>query len=172
MQNVIWAYIDRKRKMPVTTLLRTLGFGETDEIIRLFNLAKGVSTGKHHHFQRAIGGRLAFDVVKPVTPVRELDSETGEFRGGYIEQETGRTIEIKTQEADDYVEILDKQTGELIEGLDKETGDPVEYINESTGEVVEERVINRLLLPAEHVITEDDWEILNEYGVGAGLRAA
>jgi DNA-directed RNA polymerase subunit beta len=166
VQNVIWAYIDRKRKMPVTTLLRTLGFGETDEIIRLFNLAKGVSTRTQHHFQRAIGGRLAFDVVEPVTPVRDLDSETGEFRGEYIEQETGIAIEIKTQEADDYVEILDKQTGELIEGLDKETGDPVEYINESTGEVVEERIINRLLLPADHVITEDDWEILHEYEVG------
>ena len=44
VQNVMWAYIDRKRKLPVTTLLRAMGFGETDEVIRLFDLAKGAST--------------------------------------------------------------------------------------------------------------------------------
>ena len=59
VQNVMWAYIDRKKKLPVTTLLRALGYSETDEVIRIFDLADIVATNTKRSFRKAIGRTLA-----------------------------------------------------------------------------------------------------------------
>ncbi len=163
VHNVMWAYIDRKRKLPVTTLLRGMGFGETDEIIRLFDLAKGVNLTTKKNFRKLTKSALAFSVTKQVTPVRELDESTGKLLG-YKERETGFPIEYLTRDLGEYIEVFDKQTGEMIEHIDKETGDVVEYINKETGEFVEE-IINRIVLPADHVLVLDDWTNLKDYKV-------
>ncbi len=46
INNVMYAYIDRKKKFPVTTLLRALGYSSDDEILELFNLVEEIDTGK------------------------------------------------------------------------------------------------------------------------------
>lgn len=163
VQNVMWAYIDRKRKLPVTTLLRAMGFGETDEVIRLFDLAKGASTNLKRDFKKLIGSRLAFDVTRKVVPIRVIDEKTGELLG-YQERETGFNIEYQSRDGGEFVEVIDKQTGEMIEHIDKETGDVIEYINQATGEIIEEK-INRIILPADHVLEEEDWAALRNYKV-------
>lgn len=163
VQNVMWAYIDRKRKLPVTTLLRAMGFGETDDVIRLFDLAKGVSSRYKKDFKKLTKSVLAFDVTQKVTPTRVIDEKTG-VHLGYQERETGLSIETQERDLGEFVEIVDKQTGEMIEHIDKETGDVVEYINQATNEVIEEK-INRIILPADHVLKEEDWATLRKYKI-------
>ncbi len=163
VQNVMWAYIDRKRKLPVTTLLRAMGFGETDEVIRLFDLAKGMSARYKKDFKKAIGSVLAFNVTRKVTPIRIIDEKTGEHVG-YKERETGFDLETQERDLGEFIEIVDKQTGEMVEHIDKETGDVVEYINQATGEIIEEK-INRIILPADRVLEADDWLSLRNYRV-------
>ena len=46
INNVMYAYIDRKKKFPVTTLLRALGYSSDDEILELFSLVEEVDLGK------------------------------------------------------------------------------------------------------------------------------
>ncbi|MCY4171105.1 MAG: DNA-directed RNA polymerase subunit beta [Bacteroidetes bacterium] len=168
VQNVMWAYIDRKRKLTVTTLLRAMGYGETDEIVRLFDLAKPVNVHTKKSFKTSVGSRLAFNVTQKVTPERVFDEDTNEL-AGYKELETGFKIDyltrdVNTQETGDVTEIYDKQTGEMIEHIDKETGDKVDYINQETGEIVVE-TLNRIILPAEHSIVLDDWKPLHDYKI-------
>ena len=163
VQNIMWAYIDRKRKLPVTTLLRAMGFGETDQIIRLFDVAKGVRVRTNRSFKKLVGAVLAFDVIKKVTPTRVYDEQSGDFLG-YREIETGFDIEYQTRDLGEFIEVVDKQTGEMIEHIDQETGDVVEYINQETGEIIEE-TINRIVFPADHVVVEEDWQTLHDYEV-------
>ena len=46
INNIMYAYIDRKKKFPVTTLLRALGYSSDDEILQLFNLVEEIDVGK------------------------------------------------------------------------------------------------------------------------------
>ncbi len=65
IHEIMYAYIDRKKKFPVTTLLRALGFSSDEEIINLFELAEDVDKndlGKEH-----IGRRIASDVIDMAT---------------------------------------------------------------------------------------------------------
>jgi len=87
VQNVMWAYIDRKKKLPVTTLLRALGFSETGELIRIFDLADTVSTKTKRSFKKAVGRKLATSVtIEKITEV--IDEDTGEV----IEELTSRDV--------------------------------------------------------------------------------
>ena len=108
VRDVMWAYVDRKKKVPVTTLLRALGFSDDDEIIKMFNLADPVDLDDEDDFQEYIGRELATSVV--------------------VEQ-------------------------------------TVEVIDEDTGEVIDEDIEREVILPAEHELEEDDWEVLDEHDV-------
>ena len=163
VHGIMWAYIDRKRKLLVTTMLRALGFSEDEEIIRCFNLAKPYSARRRSRF-RAVGRELAFNVTKMVTPERVVDPEEGQVIG-YVEAETGREIAFDVRENEDVVEVLDKQTKTVFQHIEKETGAVIEYVDEITGEIVSQEQIKRLIRPAGHVLTQDDWDDLNEYGV-------
>jgi len=46
INNVMYAYIDRKKKFPVTTLLRALGYSSDDDILDLFGLVEEIDTAK------------------------------------------------------------------------------------------------------------------------------
>ena len=46
INNVMYAYIDRKKKLPVTTLLRAIGFENDKDILEIFNLAEDVKVKK------------------------------------------------------------------------------------------------------------------------------
>ena len=74
--NVMYAYIDRKKKLPVTTLLRAIGFESDKEILSIFNLAEEIKATKTN-LKKAIGKKLAARVLKSWTEDFN-DEETGE----------------------------------------------------------------------------------------------
>ncbi len=78
IRDVLWAYIDRKKKIPATTLLRALGYSTDLDILNLFELSEEVEFGSKKKFAtNAVGKRLATDVTVEVTE-EVVDDETGE----------------------------------------------------------------------------------------------
>jgi DNA-directed RNA polymerase subunit beta len=76
INNVMYAYIDRKKKLPVTTLLRAIGFESDKEILEIFNLAEEIKVSKPV-LKKLVGRRLAARVLK--TWVEDFaDEDTGE----------------------------------------------------------------------------------------------
>jgi len=76
INNVMYAYIDRKKKLPVTTLLRAIGFESDKDILEIFNLAEEISVSKAN-LKKYIGRKLAARVLK--TWVEDfVDEDTGE----------------------------------------------------------------------------------------------
>ncbi len=63
INNVMYAYIDRKKKLPVTTLLRAIGFESDRDILEIFDLADEIKVSKTA-LKKVIGRRLAARVVK------------------------------------------------------------------------------------------------------------
>ena len=58
INNVMYAYIDRKKKLPVTTLLRAIGFENDKDILQIFDLAEDVKVNKEN-LQSYVGKKLA-----------------------------------------------------------------------------------------------------------------
>jgi DNA-directed RNA polymerase subunit beta len=81
INNVMYAYIDRKKKFPVTTLLRALGYSSDDEILTLFNLVEEVDVAKTD-LEAYEGRMICGDVV---------DRKTGEI---FINKDTRLDAEI------------------------------------------------------------------------------
>ena len=76
INNVMYAYIDRKKKLPVTTLLRAIGFENDRDILEIFNLAEEVKVNKTN-LKKHIGDKLAARILK--TRVEDfVDADTGE----------------------------------------------------------------------------------------------
>ena len=76
INNVMYAYIDRKKKLPVTTLLRAIGFESDKDILEIFNLAEEVKVTKAN-LKKLLGRKLAARVLK--TWVEDFaDEDTGE----------------------------------------------------------------------------------------------
>ncbi|MCQ2111953.1 MAG: DNA-directed RNA polymerase subunit beta [Bacteroidaceae bacterium] len=84
INNVMYAYIDRKKKLPVTTLLRAIGFETDKDILRIFNLAEEVKANKTN-LKKVIGRRLA---------ARVLNSWTEDF----VDEETGEVVSMERHE--------------------------------------------------------------------------
>ncbi|MDE6547917.1 MAG: DNA-directed RNA polymerase subunit beta [Muribaculaceae bacterium] len=63
INNVMYAYIDRKKKLPVTTLLRAIGLESDKDILQVFNLAEEVKVTKSN-LEKVIGRKLAGQVLK------------------------------------------------------------------------------------------------------------
>ncbi len=79
IRDVLWAYIDRKKKLPVTTLLRALGFASDFDILTMFDLSDEVSIKTKKAYADVIGKRLATPIVTEV--VEEItDEDTGEVK--------------------------------------------------------------------------------------------
>jgi DNA-directed RNA polymerase subunit beta len=76
VNNVMYAYIDRKKKFPVTTLLRSIGFGTDKEILDLFELSEEVKAEKKA-LSKVVGRKLAARVLKTWTE-DFVDEDTGE----------------------------------------------------------------------------------------------
>ena len=76
INTVMYAYIDRKKKFPVTTLLRAIGFDSDKDILDLFGLAEEIKV-TDKNLQANIGRRLAARVLKKWTE-DFVDEETGE----------------------------------------------------------------------------------------------
>nr|WP_245212749.1 DNA-directed RNA polymerase subunit beta [Rhodohalobacter sp. SW132] len=100
IRDVLWAYIDRKKKIPATTLLRALGFSSDMDILNLFGLSEEVEVSNKKTFNdKVVGQRLAVDVAVDVTE-EVVDDETGE-----VTEATSRKILLERDheiEEDDY----------------------------------------------------------------------
>jgi len=78
VNNVMWAYIDRKKKLPVTTLLRALGFSTNEDLVRVFDLADAVDVSNKKVWNAKANGKK---LAAPVTTERKeevVDEDTGE----------------------------------------------------------------------------------------------
>ena len=81
INNVMYAYIDRKKKLPITTLLRAIGFESDKDILDIFNLAEEVKVSKAG-LKRVLGRKLA---------ARVLHSYTEDF----VNEDTGECVSIE-----------------------------------------------------------------------------
>jgi len=91
INNVMYAYIDRKKKLPVTTLLRAIGFESDKDILEIFNLAEEIKVSKTS-LKKAIGQKLAARVLK--TWVED-----------FVDEDTGEVVTIERNEV-----IIDRET--------------------------------------------------------------
>jgi len=103
INDVMYAYIDRKKKVPVTTLLRAIGYESDREILQIFDLADEVKVTKSG-LKRVVGRKLASRVLK--SWVEDfVDEDTGELvsieRNEVILE---RDIVIEKQHIDEIVE--------------------------------------------------------------------
>ncbi len=73
---VMYAYIDRKKKFPVTTLLRAIGYGTDKDILDLFGLSEEIEATKNS-LKKAVGRKLAARVLRTWTE-DFVDEDTGE----------------------------------------------------------------------------------------------
>ena len=95
INNVMYAYIDRKKKLPVTTLLRAIGFENDKDILEIFNLAEEVKVTRQNLMERK-GQKLAARVLKSWTE-------------DFVDEDTGEVVSIERNEV-----ILDRES-ELTE---------------------------------------------------------
>ena len=101
INNVMYAYIDRKKKLPVTTLLRAIGYEADKDILKIFNLAEEVKTTKTN-LKKMKGRKLAARVLKSWTE-DFVDEDTGEV----VSIERNETvIERETEIDDEKIDII------------------------------------------------------------------
>ncbi|MES3630299.1 MAG: DNA-directed RNA polymerase subunit beta [Longimonas sp.] len=99
IRNVLWAYIDRKKKVPVTTLLRALGISSDDEIINLFDLADTAEFDSEEDFNEYVDRELATSVTVE-RKIEIVDEDTGEVVEEEIEREVVLPAEHVLEEED------------------------------------------------------------------------
>ena len=95
IQNVMYAYIDRKKKLPVTTLLRAIGFENDRDILEIFNLAEEVKVSAES-LKAHLGQKLAARVLKS-------------WVEDFVDEDTGEVVSIERNEV-----LLDRES-ELTE---------------------------------------------------------
>ena len=101
INNVMYAYIDRKKKLPVTTLLRAIGFESDKDILEIFNLAEEVKVSKAN-LKKLIGRKLAARVLK--TWVED-----------FVDEDTGEVVSIERNDVIiDRESVLDSDSIEAI----------------------------------------------------------
>jgi len=91
INNVMYAYIDRKKKLPVTTLLRAIGFESDKDILEIFELADEVKVSKPN-LKKVVGSKLAARVLK--TWIED-----------FVDEDTGEVVSIERNEV-----IIDRET--------------------------------------------------------------
>ena len=95
IQNVMYAYIDRKKKLPVTTLLRAIGFENDRDILEIFDLAEEVKVSAES-LKSHLGQKLAARVLKS-------------WVEDFVDEDTGEVVSIERNEV-----LLDRES-ELTE---------------------------------------------------------
>ncbi len=91
VNNVMYAYIDRKKKFPVTTLLRAIGYDSDREILELFDLADEVKVSKSG-LKKMVGRKLAARVLR-------------KWVEDFVDEDTGEVVSIDRNEI-----ILERET--------------------------------------------------------------
>ena len=101
INNVMYAYIDRKKKLPVTTLLRAIGFETDKEIVEIFDLAEEIKVTESN-LKKVIGRRLAGRVMESVHE-DFVDPDTGEVTT--MERNT-LIVERGSEISEDNIEMI------------------------------------------------------------------
>ncbi len=91
INNVMYAYIDRKKKLPVTTLLRAIGFESDRDILEIFDLADEIKVSKAA-LKKVVGRKLAARVLKS-------------WIEDFVDEDTGEVVSIERNEI-----IVDRET--------------------------------------------------------------
>ncbi|GHT41723.1 DNA-directed RNA polymerase subunit beta [Bacteroidia bacterium] len=91
INNVMYAYIDRKKKLPVTTLLRAIGYESDKDILEIFNLAEEIKVNKTT-LKSIVGRKLAARVLR--TWVED-----------FVDEDTGEVVSIERNEV-----LIDRET--------------------------------------------------------------
>jgi len=91
INSVMFAYIDRKKKLPVTTLLRAIGFESDKDILEIFDLADEIKVSKSG-LKKIVGRKLAARVLK--TWVED-----------FVDEDTGEVVSIERNEV-----VIDRET--------------------------------------------------------------
>ncbi len=91
INSVMYAYIDRKKKLPVTTLLRAIGYEGDKDILEIFNLADEVKVNKTN-LKKVVGRKLAARVLKS-------------WIEDFVDEDTGEVVSIERNEV-----IIDRET--------------------------------------------------------------
>ena len=117
INNVMYAYIDRKKKLPVTTLLRAIGFEADKDILQIFDLAQEVKVNKSS-LKKVIGKRLAARVLKS-------------WNEDFVDEDTGEVVSIERNEVimereteitdDNVIDILDSNAATILVHKDETT---------------------------------------------------
>ena len=103
IQNVMYAYIDRKKKLPVTTLLRAIGFENDRDILEIFNLAEEVQVTKED-LSAHLGQKLAARVLKS-------------WVEDFVDEDTGEVVSIERNEVllDRESELTEENISQILE---------------------------------------------------------
>ncbi|NLX80892.1 MAG: DNA-directed RNA polymerase subunit beta, partial [Proteiniphilum sp.] len=121
IHNVLYAYIDRKKKLPVTTLLRSIGFESDKDILEIFDLAEEVKVNKTN-LKKAIGRKLAARVLK--TWMEDfVDEDTGEVTS--IERNEVIIERETVLDEENIQDILDSSVTSIL--IHKETSNSSDY---------------------------------------------
>src|SRR5690554_2776685 len=108
INSVMYAYIDRKKKLPVTTLFRAIGFERDKDILEIFDLAEEVKVSKTG-LKRYLGRRLAARVLNV-------------WHEDFVDEDTGEVVTIpRTEIILDRDIVLDKENIEEILNADVKT---------------------------------------------------
>ncbi|MFA6335649.1 MAG: DNA-directed RNA polymerase subunit beta [Bacteroidales bacterium] len=91
INNVMYAYIDRKKKLPVTTLLRAIGYESDKDILDIFGLANEIKVTKAN-LKKCVGSKLAARVLKT-------------WNEDFVDEDTGEVVYIERNEI-----VLDRET--------------------------------------------------------------
>jgi len=161
INNVMYAYIDRKKKLPVTTMLRAIGYESDKDILKIFDLAEEVEVNKES-LKECIGRKLAGNVMQ--TSYEEFtDEDTGEVtmmtRNNLIME---RGTEITE---DNYQEILESGVDTILLHKDEDTANKFSIIfntlakDPSNSEIEAVRYIYRQLRNADPVDDESAREV-------------
>ena len=121
INQVMYAYIDRKKKLPVTTLFRAIGFERDKDILEIFDLAEEVKVSKAG-LKKVLGRKLAARVLKT-------------WHEDFVDEDTGEVVSIERNEIIfDRDTILEKEhIDEIMEAgaktvlLHKEDNDTADY---------------------------------------------
>ena len=124
INKVMYAYIDRKKKLPVTTLLRAIGFESDKDILDCFGLAEEVRVTKTN-IEEIVGRTLAGNVLKAWTE-------------DFVDEDTGEVVTIERNEViiERETELTEKLCEKIIESGTKTVLLHKQEVNESDYSII------------------------------------
>ncbi|MHB0754052.1 DNA-directed RNA polymerase subunit beta [Polaribacter sp. M15] len=128
INQVMYAYIDRKKKLPVTTLFRAIGFERDKDILEIFDLAEEVKVSKAG-LKKVLGRKLAARVLKT-------------WFEDFVDEDTGEVVSIERNEI-----VLDRDTVLDKEHIDEiiEAGTKTILLHKEDNEMADYAIIHNTL---------------------------